>query len=1465
MKNLHPLRLLRPEILAASIASLLSIALPATNGAVSFLGVAAGDVSTSDATVWSRAVDSNLPGGAIPVTLQVSTDQTFSVGVTSQALTTTSAAAGDNTVKATIAALLPGARYYYRFMGSGGELSNVGTFKTAPTAATNYPLHFAFSGDCDGLIRPYALASQLAAKQLDFFMFDGDTEYETSASIGSAAVTSTGNIPAPSATGATSTQLFNDFSRKYREQFLPVNAGGQNCLQSFFAGQGNYTAYDNHELGNKQYINGGAPAGGAVGDFASGAGVDARVSTFDVNTSGTYMNKTGGFQTMQNVFLNYQPVKDRGTISAPSDANSNGTKQLYSANQWGRNAILINTDCRSYRDIRMKTAANADDTGTRADAASRTMLGKTQLAWLKQTLLAAEQAGTAWKFVNISDPIDQIGPIAGALSLTNAPTSAEYGSIGNVTSGTVTASSTNSTALFVTAAGASQNGYGLQAGQPISGTGIPSGATISSVNVNGSITLSASATVAAGTVVTLTGAPNTYAAVSSDGGKSWIGGYRAERNALLKFIADNQIKNVVFLATDDHQNRVNEITYSPTGQTGAQSTYVKVPSCFEIVCGPLGATGPDLISNHTFALAKKLSDSLYNAEVAAGVEPIGLQGYPGLHNVQRDVNGTLTPIASPETVDFYSPDTFNYNILDLSPDGKTLTVTSEGINSTFQNTFAEYDAANNPERVLFSFQVDAAPSPLANIDHFIVIYQENWSFDALYGNFPGANGVSRAGAASTTQIDRLSGNPLSGLPSVNGFNRYTGSGLETPANTVGSPGYLNIPPQPLGTPSGATSGVDTRFLTNPADATSPTSPNTLLPYDIGSYITTSSQTGDIVHRYWQEMFQIGGADVLNVDHGSNSGFITWSDNPGLVMSRFDATNLPEGLLAQQYTMCDNFFHSAFGGSFLNHQFVIAARAPVYTNMPGYDPVSGWAGNTGTLAYLDQTGLVKANTSGNDTSGNPAVGKLIRDGSITPVAGDTLIGLRINGVANQTATVGANATPSDVSFQDGSHFDKHYVVNTSFSRALATNTTTFATSATGNLDSTSFNVTGASGTRLSSNNVGMTVTGTGIPAGTVVTSFSGGTLGLSKKPTVTQSGVALTFSGFPVSLIPLQDNSATPLNIGDLLDNAGASWAWYSGGWNNALDSSPSNPLHFGSAGPNTVSSLFQWHHQVFSFFAKSAPFDYTGTYADGRNPYATLHLKDEGTQAAGTGIYGDIANNNLPQVSFVKFLGSDNEHPGYASLQQGQQHVADLVSAVQANPALWAHTAIIVTYDEHGGRWDHVTPPARDLWGPGSRVPTLVISPLAKQGFVDHTQYDTSSILKTIEQRFSLPSLTSADAGVNSLAGIFATDPASVARGGFVSDRRTGKITQQLTVTNNGSVPLQGPIDVALDYLSANTTLTNANGTTANSSPSGSPFVTVSAGNLAPGASVTVSLQFSKPASGAISYGARVVTGTANP
>ena len=94
-----------------------------------------------------------------------------------------------------------------------------------------------------------------------------------------------------------------------------------------------------------------------------------------------------------------------------------------------------------------------------------------------------------------------------------------------------------------------------------------------------------------------------------------------------------------------------------------------------------------------------------------------------------------------------------------------------------------------------------------------------------------------------------------------------------------------------------------------------------------------------------------------------------------------------------------------------------------------------------------------------------------------------------------------------------------------------------------------------------------------------------------------------------------------------------------------------------------------------------------------RNARSAAHLQDENN------FFADVTNNTLPSVCFIKPLGPDNEHPGYASLLQGQLHVSNIVAAVQSNPALWAHTAIIVTYDEHGGRWDHVTPPTREKAG----------------------------------------------------------------------------------------------------------------------------------------------------------------------
>jgi phospholipase C len=123
-------------------------------------------------------------------------------------------------------------------------------------------------------------------------------------------------------------------------------------------------------------------------------------------------------------------------------------------------------------------------------------------------------------------------------------------------------------------------------------------------------------------------------------------------------------------------------------------------------------------------------------------------------------------------------------------------------------------------------------------------------------------------------------------------------------------------------------------------------------------------------------------------------------------------------------------------------------------------------------------------------------------------------------------------------------------------------------------------------------------------------------------------------------------------------------------------------------------------------------------------------------------------------VSFVKPIGEENEHPGYASEHQGNRHLVDLIEAVRSGPSA-QNTAIVVTYDEFGGYWDHVPPPRCDRFGPGTRVPALVISPaLHRRAGVDHTTYDTTSILAALEHRYGLRPLSTRDASAAPLASL---------------------------------------------------------------------------------------------------------------
>ena len=206
-------------------------------------------------------------------------------------------------------------------------------------------------------------------------------------------------------------------------------------------------------------------------------------------------------------------------------------------------------------------------------------------------------------------------------------------------------------------------------------------------------------------------------------------------------------------------------------------------------------------------------------------------------------------------------------------------------------------------------------------------------------------------------------------------------------------------------------------------------------------------------------------------------------------------------------------------------------------------------------------------------------------------------------------------------------------------------------------------------------------------------------------------------GDPLYADPNAPNTLPPqrdVTVGDLLSLKGVTWAWYAGAWQDALSGGRGKPV------PN-----FQFHHQPFNFFVQYAP----GTAARAE------HLKDGGV--GGVEFIKDIDAGKLPQVSFYKPQGNLNEHPGYTDAMSGDQHIADVIAHLQKSPQ-WAHMLVVVTYDENGGFWDHAAPPNADRWGPGSRIPTIIVSPYANMGTVDHTLYDTTSILRFITRRFNL-------------------------------------------------------------------------------------------------------------------------------
>jgi len=595
-------------------------------------------------------------------------------------------------------------------------------------------------------------------------------------------------------------------------------------------------------------------------------------------------------------------------------------------------------------------------------------------------------------------------------------------------------------------------------------------------------------------------------------------------------------------------------------------------------------------------------------------------------------------------------------------------IDEKGAKSLIEQANALLERAKN----LFpaSTESPSASNQLRKINHIVVIYEENHSFDNLFGGWEGVNGldnVTKTGVGDhVTQVDQngaayncllqldvnLSTDPnLAGLPvtCTNTTPPFTSHFSNTwfPIDQFIAATDVTCPP--ITNAFGFANGILKQGL-NPA--LNPTPPPLHLPV---AGARPGGCTRDLVHEFYQEQYQLHG--------GLQDRYMSGSDSAGTTMGVYDTTQIPLYRYLHSdghpdYAIADNFFQAAFGGSFLNHQWLIAAATPVD---PTGDPGGAHAGSHSII----------------DSNGMPVAYPLY-----TPT-----------GTVLRNPLTVACPTPA------AARICGNYAVNT-------------------------------------------------------------------MQPAYFPQGA---FS----QIIPPQ----TATTIGDELSEADVSWAWYSGGWSNAdgadvhapgyTNGTSASATPTGCSDPNVDTgvragvpvahwprcpdALFQYHHQPFNYYANYAP----GTAARAE------HLRDEVE-------FMNLANAStdtcqLKSVSFVKPIGEENEHPGYASEPNGNSHLVDSLIKPIENSACAKDTLVIVTYDEFGGQWDHVSPPGQgnsdgpsDVWGPGTRIPAVVIAPHLRNSFVvDSTEHDTTSILATIEHRYNLKPLGTRDAQVADLSTAF--------------------------------------------------------------------------------------------------------------
>lgn len=482
------------------------------------------------------------------------------------------------------------------------------------------------------------------------------------------------------------------------------------------------------------------------------------------------------------------------------------------------------------------------------------------------------------------------------------------------------------------------------------------------------------------------------------------------------------------------------------------------------------------------------------------------------------------------------------------------------------------------------------------VKNVVVLFAENRSFNNLFANFPGVEKPLSALKPEAFQQRDRDGSLLSKLPPIWG-------------------GILQVGPQTL---DGITYPVETQFQENLPNA----------PFALkgpsGEDLPLGLVTRDLWHVFYQNQMQING--------GKNDGFVAWADSGALTMGHYAQTRYSLRLwdVAREFVLCDNFFQGAFGGSFLNHQYLISAKVPFY----------------------------------------PDAANSVAKSQIATLQGDDPKGTRLKPLDKSPASAmdGAPQFGPSALTPDG------YAVNTMAPPYWPT------------------------------------------------------WIRDPERPDYAKPDL-------PSVLVP-----QTHEHIGDKLSKKNVDWAWYGGAWQATLE-------QFKDSGGIPKIPNFQYHHQPFNYFVRQGP----------ENPAERAkRLRDGGLgdESTTNKFFADAEAGKLPAVTFYKPQGNLNLHAGYADVAAGDRHIDRALKVLRESPQ-WKNMVVIVTVDENGGWWDHVAPPQGDRWGPGTRIPALVVSPFARKGTVDHTVYDTASILRLITRVFQLETLD----------GIKERDEAMIARG----------------------------------------------------------------------------------------------------